>query len=67
MPMNLEQLSAGNALPDDFNVVIEISARGNPVKYEVDKKQTLVKVNKQGQRKDKWAFKFIKIRFISST
>ncbi|HSW71323.1 MAG TPA: inorganic diphosphatase [Gammaproteobacteria bacterium] len=44
--MNLAQLSAGRQLPDDFNVVIEISARGNPVKYEVDKKSGMVAVDR---------------------
>lgn len=44
--MNLDQLSAGPALPDDFNVVIEIPSRSNPVKYEVDKKSGMVTVDR---------------------
>lgn len=44
--MHLEQLSAGNALPDDFNVVIEISSKGYPVKYEVDKKTGMIAVDR---------------------
>ena len=44
--MNLDQLSAGRQLPDDFNVVIEIPSRSNPVKYEVDKKSGLVAVDR---------------------
>jgi inorganic pyrophosphatase len=44
--MNLDQLSAGFALPDDFNVVIEIPSRNNPVKYEVDKKSGMVAVDR---------------------
>lgn len=44
--MNLDQLPAGQHLPDDFNVVIEIPARGQPVKYEVDKKSGLVAVDR---------------------
>lgn len=44
--MNLEQLSAGHLLPDDFNAVIEIPSRGNPVKYEVDKKTGMVSVDR---------------------
>ena len=35
--MNLEKLSAGKNLPEDFNVVIEIPANSSPIKYEVDK------------------------------
>ncbi|MDQ5921369.1 MAG: inorganic pyrophosphatase [Pseudomonadota bacterium] len=35
--MNLEKLSAGSNLPDEFNVIIEIPANSAPVKYEMDK------------------------------
>lgn len=35
--MNLDRVPAGHALPDDFNVVIEIPAQSNPVKFELDK------------------------------
>ncbi len=35
MPIN--NVTAGKNLPDDFNVIIEIPLRGDPVKYEVDK------------------------------
>lgn len=35
--MNLANLPAGEALPDDFNVVVEIPALAPPVKYELDK------------------------------
>lgn len=35
--MNLEKLSAGSNLPEDFNVIIEIPANSAPVKYEMDK------------------------------
>ncbi|RIY33965.1 inorganic diphosphatase [Psittacicella gerlachiana] len=35
--MLLEKVPAGKDLPSDFNVVIEIPAYTNPVKYEVDK------------------------------
>lgn len=44
--MNLDQLPAGRQLPEDFNVVIEIPSRGNPVKYEVDKKSGMVAVDR---------------------
>jgi len=35
--MPIRQVPAGDQLPDDFNVIIEIPLRGDPVKYEVDK------------------------------
>lgn len=35
--MALKRVPAGKNLPDDFNVIIEIPLRGDPVKYEVDK------------------------------
>lgn len=35
--MSLNRVSSGRNLPDDFNVIIEIPAHGEPIKYEVDK------------------------------
>ena len=35
--MNLDRVNPGNNLPDEFNVIIEIPAHSDPVKYEVDK------------------------------
>lgn len=35
--MNINQFSPGKNVPDDINVIIEIPANGDPVKYEVDK------------------------------
>ncbi len=35
--MNLEKVTAGKNVPDEINVIIEIPAHSNPVKYEVDK------------------------------
>lgn len=35
--MSVNQLSAGSKAPDLFNVLIEISANSDPVKYEFDK------------------------------
>jgi inorganic pyrophosphatase len=35
--MSINALTPGRAVPSDINVVIEIPALGNPVKYEVDK------------------------------
>jgi len=35
--MNLDRVTPGKKLPNDFNVIIEIPAQANPIKYEVDK------------------------------
>jgi inorganic pyrophosphatase len=35
--MNLDRVSSGHNLPDDFNVIIEIPMLAAPIKYEVDK------------------------------
>ena len=35
--MNLDRVSSGKDLPNDFNVIIEIPMHGDPIKYEVDK------------------------------
>lgn len=35
--MSLNHVAAGRNVPDEINVVIEIPANGDPVKYEVDK------------------------------
>ncbi|TLU64367.1 inorganic diphosphatase [Thalassotalea litorea] len=35
--MSLNKVPAGNNLPDEINVIIEIPAHADPVKYEVDK------------------------------
>jgi len=35
--MSFSKIPAGKSLPDDINVIIEIPANANPVKYEVDK------------------------------
>ncbi len=36
--MILDRVDAGRDIPDDLNVIIEIPANADPVKYEVDKK-----------------------------
>ena len=36
--MNLDRVDSGRDLPNDINVIIEIPAHSDPVKYEVDKK-----------------------------
>ena len=35
--MSLANIPAGTSLPDDINVIIEIPANADPIKYEVDK------------------------------
>jgi len=35
--MNLDRVSSGQDLPNEINVIIEIPAHSDPVKYEVDK------------------------------
>ena len=35
--MNLDRVTPGTNLPDEVNVIIEIPAHSDPVKYEVDK------------------------------
>ena len=42
----LSSISPGRNIPDDFNVVIEISANGTPVKYEMDKESGLLIVDR---------------------
>jgi inorganic pyrophosphatase len=44
--MNLDHISAGKDMPNDFNVVIEISANGAPIKYEIDKASGAVFVDR---------------------
>ena len=35
--MGLARVTAGRDLPSDFNVIVEIPANSDPIKYEVDK------------------------------
>jgi inorganic pyrophosphatase len=35
--MSLDRVPSGRNVPDDINVIIEIPAHGEPIKYEVDK------------------------------
>jgi inorganic pyrophosphatase len=35
--MSLDNVPAGRNIPDEFNVIIEIPAHADPIKYEVDK------------------------------
>ena len=44
--MSLNNVPAGNNIPDEFNVIIEIAAHSDPVKYEVDKESGAVFVDR---------------------
>ena len=44
--MSLSKVSAGANLPSEFNVIVEISMHGDPVKYEVDKDSGTVFVDR---------------------
>ena len=54
--MSLNQVNSGRNLPDDFNVIIEILAHGEPVKYEVDKKSGEIFIDCFCNAADKTAF-----------
>jgi inorganic pyrophosphatase len=44
--MNLERVTAGKDVPNDFNVIVEIPMNGQPIKYEVDKETGAVFVDR---------------------
>jgi inorganic pyrophosphatase len=44
--MNLDRVRAGNDVPNDCNVIIEIPMHGDPIKYEVDKETGAVFVDR---------------------
>ncbi len=44
--MNFDRINPGGNLPNEFNVVIEISMNSDPVKYEVDKDSGAIFVNR---------------------
>ena len=44
--MSFDKLRAGADAPDEINVIIEIPANGDPVKYEVDKDTGLLMVDR---------------------
>ena len=44
--MGLERVPSGIDLPNDFNVVIEISMHSEPIKYEVDKESGAIFVDR---------------------
>ena len=44
--MSLNTVKSGNNLPDEVNVIIEIPAHSDPVKYEVDKESGAIFVDR---------------------
>ena len=44
--MDFDLVSAGKDVPNDINVIIEISAQGDPIKFEVDKDSGAVFVDR---------------------
>ena len=44
--MSLNDIPAGKNLPDEINVIIEIPAHSDPVKYEVDKESGAIFVDR---------------------
>lgn len=44
--MSLSDVPAGKSLPDDFNVIIEIPANADPIKYEIDKDSDAIFVDR---------------------
>ncbi len=44
--MGLKRIDSGSRVPDEFNVVIEIPMRAEPVKYEVEKKSGVLHVDR---------------------
>lgn len=44
--MGLDRVPSGKDLPNDFNVVIEISMHSDPIKYEVDKESGAIFVDR---------------------
>ena len=44
--MGLNHVAAGKDIPNDFNVIIEIPMRSDPVKYEVDKETGAIFVDR---------------------
>ena len=44
--MGLDRVPSGKDLPNDFNVIIEIPMRAEPIKYEVDKESGAIFVDR---------------------
>ena len=44
--MSINDIPAGKNIPDEINVIIEIQANSDPVKYEVDKDTSALMVDR---------------------
>lgn len=44
--MSFDKIPAGNNIPEDIYVIIEISANSNPIKYEINKKTNAIFVDR---------------------
>lgn len=44
--MNIDKIPAGENLPEEINVIIEISAGGQPIKYEIEKESGAIFVDR---------------------
>ncbi len=44
--MNFDAVSSGHSAPDDINVIIEIPANSDPIKYEIDKETNALFVDR---------------------
>jgi len=44
--MSINEIKAGNSLPNDINVIIEIPAFADPIKFEMDKESGMLKVDR---------------------
>ncbi|QJC36292.1 inorganic diphosphatase [Enterobacteriaceae endosymbiont of Donacia cincticornis] len=44
--MNYNNISSGENIPNDINVIIEISSHSNPIKYEINKKYGILFVDR---------------------
>ena len=44
--MNLDRVTSGRDVPNDFNVIVEIPMNADPIKYEVDKESGAIFVDR---------------------
>ena len=53
--MSFNHVPAGKDLPQDFNVIIEIPAQSDPVKYEADKELGMLVVDRFAKSRDSYS------------
>ncbi len=44
--MQLDKISAGNNIPHEVNVIVEVPIGGEPIKYELDKEAGVLVVDR---------------------